>query len=536
MHMRRIAPLLADLFVRHGLTVDSSEDGALLTVHGANGPFLVSGDLTGTPVDNATLAPLAAACTDANSAGLFIHDGPVTTAALRVAGSRIHLWSADAVAHLLGLTELAHALDQPLPRLPIPAPVPTPVVQPVVKPTPQVVAEPDPAEEIVELQDDVQDEVEPVATTADDADVDEDLSLDDLLAEGDETLAETLAVPSAFGVDHGDEPEPLLIDLPLSALADVEELTEDPPVSEPFIELADDTPVLHLEEADGSIAEVEPADAKSTEAPDVIHLDDLPKPVAAPAVDVLQQEEFEVPAVEDLMPAAFRDAAATAAEEAEDNGAEPLALPAAFQANERETVRAPDGSQGLLPPRITLDEAKALVADRLFSIEEAELILQPVHLFDYQVDLLKPGKLTAAPVTGRLQVNGTDRRVTATDPSKCDSRLPHRVFHDDELTVMDKVLRVSPDRAHQLATAWATAQHAKTVQVTTDRSDDSYALTEAKDVAPTSTQVHLTSLGLWHRPFWRLWGDNGHADIDAVEGHVLEEEIKTPNPDFMLLE
>lgn len=492
--LRRIAPLLADLFVRHGLAVEA--DATLpgrrgtgdeyivpLAVRDGDATLAVDGDFSGCPVDNVTLATFREACHDTGASGLFIHTGPLSTAAARAVGDRIRLWSADALAQFIGQSELNAALGLPLPA------VPAFQAWPVVG-----------------------------------------------------AAAAGLAIPAA-PVEPREEPEtqplPLEIDLPPSAAADVPELTEQESaacVSEPFLELADETPVLHLEEAAGSVAEVEPAPAASTEAPDVIPLAEVPAPAAPPAVDVLAAPEFEAPSVNDLLPPAFREAPATALPAPTPEPPAPAIASPAFAMPEGELLRAPEGSQGLLPPRVTLDEAKALVADRLFSIEEAELILQPVHLFDYSVDLLRPGKVTSSAHTGRLQVNGTDRRVLATDPAKCDPRLPHRVFGEEGLTVMDKVLRVSPERAEQLATAWAQAEHAKVVSVTTDRADDSFALVERKSVAPTTGQVTLAPLGLWHRPFWRLWGSNGHADVDAVEGLVLDEEIKAPNPDFLVVD
>lgn len=491
MHMRRIAPLLADLFVRHGLAVEA--DAALpsrrgsgveyvvpLAVRSQDAVLAIDGDFTGCPVDNVTLATFREACYDTGASGLFIHSGPLSTAAARSVGDRIRLWSADALAQFIGSSELNAALGAPLPGFP-------------------------------EFQS------WPVVGAA----------------------AHENAIPAAQADSPRDEPAALEIDLPPSAAAEVPELTEQESaaaVSEPFIELAeaDDTPVLHLEEADVDTVVVEPAPATATDAPDVIPLAEVapPEPATpAPAVDVLAEPEFQVPTINELLPAAFRARPSTPVPEDL-----PFTLPPALAAAIGEPLRAPEGSQGLLPPRVTLEEARALVAGRLFSVEEAELILQPVHLFDYTVELLRPGSLQANLEGGRIQVNGTDRRVTATDAKKTDPSLPHRVFGDPSLTIMDKVLRVSPERAEQLANVWAAAEHAKTVHVTTDRADDSFALVEKKSVSPTSGQVKLTPLGLWHRPFWRLWGSNGHADIDAVEGHVLDEEIKTPNPDFLVVE
>ena len=489
--MRRIAPLLADLFVRHGLAVEADatlvgqrgtgvEYVVPLAVRSRDAVLAIDGDFSGCLVDNVTLATFQEACHDTGASGLFLHTGPLSSSAAYAVGDRIRLWSADALAQFIGQSELNAALGLPLPSVP---------------------------------------EFRAWSVV--------------------DSPAERNAIPAARPdeMPTGEPLPELEIDLPPSAAAEVPELTEQESaaaVSEPFIELAevDETPVLHLEEADVATVAVEPAPPTATDAPDVIPLTAVaPPPVdATPAVDVLAAPEFEVPTVAELMPPAFRAAPTRGAEE-------PLfTLPPALAAAIGEPLRAPEGSQGLLPPRVTREEAKRLVADRLFSIEEAELILQPVHLFDYSVDLLRPGKVTSSAVTGRIQVNGTDRRVTATDATKCDPSLPHRVFANDGLTVMDKVLRVSPERAEQLANLWASAEHAKVIEFTTNRADDSFELVEKKSIAPTSGQITLTPLGLWHRPFWRLWGANGHIDLDAVESTVLDEEIKTPNPDFLVVE
>jgi len=245
----------------------------------------------------------------------------------------------------------------------------------------------------------------------------------------------------------------------------------------------------------------------------------------------------EPPAAPVPLPPAFQPLPEPAPATAEPATAEepPLfQMPPAFQPTAPPALPVPDGSRGLLPARLTLDDARKAVADRLFGIEEAELILQPVHLFDYTVDVLREGSLDSDAERGRIQVNGTDRKVTATDPAA--SAPPARVFATPDLVVMDKVLRVSPERAEQVAREWATARHGKTVHVPMSGADDSFDLSERRTVGPTSGQVTLTPLGIWHRPFWRLWGVNGHVDLDAVEGNVLDAEIKTPDPDVMLVE
>jgi hypothetical protein len=241
--------------------------------------------------------------------------------------------------------------------------------------------------------------------------------------------------------------------------------------------------------------------------------------------------------VAEALPAAFQPA--PAATPAPGRSEAPLfQMPPAFQAADAagQPLPVPEGSKGLLPARVTLEEARAAVGDRLFGIEEWELILQPVHLFDYAIDLLRSGSLNTDTERGRIQVNGTDRRVTPTDPKTADPTLAARVFSSPDLTVMDKVLRVSPERAEQVARAWATELHGKTVQMPMSDADDEFDLTERRTVSPTSGQVTLEPLGVWHRPFWRLWGSNGHVDLDAVDAAVLDSELKEPNPDFLVVE
>ena len=263
-----------------------------------------------------------------------------------------------------------------------------------------------------------------------------------------------------------------------------------------------------------------------------------PPPAEPVALPPAFQPLPEEPLAPTAAPAAA-DAAQAADEPGEPTPGEPklFQLPPAFQppaAPLQQALPVPDGSRGLLPAQVTLDEARRLVADRLFGIEEWELILQPVHLFDYAVEVLRAGSLQADTQRGLLQVNGTDRKVTSVTPGCIDP--PSRVFASPDLTVMDKVLRVSPERAAQLANEWAVAHHGKTVDVNLAGVDDSFDLVERRVIGPTSGQVSLTPLGIWHRPFWRLWGNNGHVDLDAVEGTVLDADLKAADAGFLVVE
>lgn len=304
------------------------------------------------------------------------------------------------------------------------------------------------------------------------------------------------------------------------------------PTPAPAPTVADAEPFIDLDDQD---AEVPAMDLET--GVDVV-VTTLPT-TAADELSAAEPLTAQAPTtVADALPPAFHDSTGAGPERPD---APLFDLPPAFRpdapaAGDGTALPVPEGSRGLLPARVTLDEARRSVADRLFGIDEWELILQPVHLFDYAVDVLRSGSLQADTQRGRLQVNGTDRKVTPTDPVATDPSQPACVFASNDLTVMDKVLRVNPERAEQVAHEWATATFGKTVHVNMAGADDSFDLTERKTIGPTSSQVKLGYLGVWHRPFWRLWGGNGHVDLDAVEGTLLDQELKTIDPDFLVVE
>lgn len=301
----------------------------------------------------------------------------------------------------------------------------------------------------------------------------------------------------------------------------------------PFIDLtgpASTAPAVDLETGVDVVVTTLP----TTVADEMATAEPLVAPTPAPPVE-LPPAFQPLPPAEPTAPVPAPAEAATAVPTAQEPAL--FQLPPAFQAPAAPAdppLPVPDGSRGLLPCRITLDEAKAAVGDRLFGIEEWEIILQPVHLFDYAVEVLRSGSLQADTQRGLLQVNGTDRKVTPVEPRAIDP--PSRVFATPDLTVMDKVLRVSPERAQQVALEWATARHGRTVSVNLAGADDSFDLVEKRVVGPTSGQVHLTPLGIWHRPFWRLWGNNGHVDLDALEGAVLDSDLKAADPDVVVVD
>ena len=483
--MRRVANQLADLFARHGLTAeaDASVTGRTRTTYRfpvvvRSGPVvLVDGDLGSDPVDDGTVLRLYLAATDVGGKALFVHSGTVPPTAREYCGDRVTLWSKDEIVHLLGLTAWNSALGLPLPALPFTA-TPSVVAVPAVPAPAPTAPAPVPA---------------PSRVMA---------ALMPTVAELSAMLDPVEATPSTQS--------------PSAAFIDLEDA---PPAPVMDLETGDEVQVTTLPKSESEeLATAEPYA--------------MPEPTLA--------SEPAPTTVKEALPVAFRVAKHSVIADAREAAPAPaeaplFEMPPAFRpAAEGTALPVPDGSNGLLPARLTLEEARRSVADRLFGIEEWELILQPVHLFDYAIDLLREGSLNVDTERGRIQVNGTDRKVTPTDAAAMAP--PARVFATPELVVMDKVLRVSPERAEQVARAWATELHGKTVHVPMSGADDGFDLTERRTIGPTSGQVTLKPLGVWHRPFWRLWGANGHVDLDAVEGQVLDEEIKSADPDCLVVE
>lgn len=190
----------------------------------------------------------------------------------------------------------------------------------------------------------------------------------------------------------------------------------------------------------------------------------------------------------------------------------------------------------MLPVRITLADAKRKVGERLFSIARAEVVLHPVHLYDYECDLLKGASLDFDTVDGRVQVHGADKSVIDVDPDAANpegaSVLP--AVHPHE--VQERVLRISEDRALQLALQHVIRKHTRNIDVKSYDPNNSLYFVEKKKVEPTTDQIRLKPLGVFFRPTWRLWGANGSVDVDANDGRELSADLRGSRTGAMLIE
>lgn len=187
----------------------------------------------------------------------------------------------------------------------------------------------------------------------------------------------------------------------------------------------------------------------------------------------------------------------------------------------------------VMPARLTADDAAQRVRDRLYLVERHQLVLQPVHVLDYECDLLVEGSLRYDTVSGRIEVHGTRKDVREVDPAVMDPRLAGAPSID---TFQERTLRVSHDRAMELARNAITAEHTRVVEIETTDADEDVCMTERKQVAPRPDHIRLIHLGTVHRPQWQLRGPNGALLVDAMTGEALAEELRSADPGVVILD
>ncbi len=222
-------------------------------------------------------------------------------------------------------------------------------------------------------------------------------------------------------------------------------------------------------------------------------------------------------------------ALAAAADENELQMPDPLALP-------DEGPTGVEASHPLLPIRITPDDGRARLRGKMDRIDSVQMILQPVHLLDYECDLLAEGSLRYDTVAGRVQVHGTDKVVLDVAAEEVDPQGFTRLADVPDLPGHERTLRVSEDRARQCATDFLMDTHTRMVDVEIEDDDNGFSYTEKKAVAPRPDHVRLHHIGIFHRCVWRFTGPSGHVDMDALSGHLLDEVLANAHHDTMIID
>lgn len=190
----------------------------------------------------------------------------------------------------------------------------------------------------------------------------------------------------------------------------------------------------------------------------------------------------------------------------------------------------------VLPVLVTQAEAREQARERLFNVTHVEMVLQPVHLLDYECDLMGKGTLRYDTVQGRVQVHGTDKTVREVDPLAVDPAGFTRLADLSGFPADERTLRASHDRADHNARTFLTEAHTRTVDVQVEDEEYNVSYTEKTKVRPRPDHIRLQHLGVFHRVVWRVRGPNGHVDIDALTGADVQEALQTPDPDAVVID
>lgn len=209
-----------------------------------------------------------------------------------------------------------------------------------------------------------------------------------------------------------------------------------------------------------------------------------------------------------------------------------------FLASEPESTPAPQSgfTYPLLPVLITQAEAREQARERLFNVTHVEMILQPVHLLDFECDLMGKGTLRYDTVRGRVQVHGTDKTVREVDPLAVDPAGFTRLADVSGFAAQERTLRTSVERADTNAREHLTEAHTRTVDVQVEDEEYNVSYTEKTKVHPRPDHIRLEPLGVFNRVVWRVHGPNGQVDVDALTGEDVQEALQTPDPDAIVID
>lgn len=270
----------------------------------------------------------------------------------------------------------------------------------------------------------------------------------------------------------------------------------------------------------------------------------LPAPTAdAPATDSHPAADVQLPELTDdgfadLLPSAFQ-------EDPEDEDEAPPMIGLDFDALESLTAPTPpaaprtDGPEptfgpSAIQPRIPIHEARAMVKDRITRIDTETLVLRPVHIVDYECDLMVDGTLKQDTVNGRIQVYADKKGTSRVDDEGIDLDAIGTIAWDGRIE--DHSFRRDAERALQEAKALVMETHTRMVDMEVEDEASDFSMMERKKVAPDGDQIRLGHKAATYRPAWRFESANGHVVIDALTGETLDESLRTRKGDTIIVD
>lgn len=550
MHMG-IAELLEELFTLHGhqVTREAPLEGRSGTVYtipilaeSEVGAIVLSGHLDGSPLLGSAVADFVATVRDVGAdLGILVHTGPCDASAAHAAEGRVLLWDRSLVVKLLGEAQLARSLEEKPTSLPLDPPVASAETEFIVPTT------------VDEMLPAAFRDPEPVLPDVPEAPTLPDLSA---LSVSLEDFAQDVAATAAVAADGPRKPQP--------PRPEEDDLQPFPPIPAVALPELPAPPALDFSEADLLTPDHPLADAwtPAAQAPvaALAPAPPVPEPVRAPVaaapIWAVPAAPARAPLLPRMSPAAApassvpswaRVAAEPAAAPAAPAPARPAPVPAPAPTFAPAPAPPPAPSASVLPPfptasnpvlpvRVRLEDAKRRVKDKLFSVRSVEVLLQPVHLYAYECDVLREGSLEFDTADGQLQVHGSDKTTIDVDPDQVNPGAPTLLSADHPYPVEERVLRISEERARQFALQHVMKKHTKSVSIRIADHNNGLYYTEKRKVEPTPDQVRVRHLGVFLRPVWRLHGSNGVVDLDATDGREVMSEVRGGRTDAILVE
>jgi len=169
--------------------------------------------------------------------------------------------------------------------------------------------------------------------------------------------------------------------------------------------------------------------------------------------------------------------------------------------------------ESMVAPKIAQDQARSLIAERLEGAFRFDLQMMPHYCYTYSCEVEGPrGRIEAR--HGTVLVNGMTGTALDWKPAK---------LSRPEATAIRMEPSVEEGRAHACARDWAVSSNTRIVHHKRDKG--TVTVYEKLTLRPSPEAVRLELLGLLYLPAWCIEGGNGAVVMDALDGHIIKEEL-----------
>jgi hypothetical protein len=186
---------------------------------------------------------------------------------------------------------------------------------------------------------------------------------------------------------------------------------------------------------------------------------------------------------------------------------------------------APDGplpalevidGEGMLPPSIDQERARALVSEKLEGAFRLDLRMVPKYCYAYACSVERSSGHPEVR-RGILLVGAIGGEVSGWEPRPL-SRW------DGAAARMEPALEQA--QALEKAREWLVSENTRVVNLKHDRG--SVTVYEKVTLKPSAEAIRLEYRGLVLWPVWGIEGGNGAVVLDGVDGRILKEELFAP--------